>query len=342
MHPQISILIITYNSKQIIDKLIKSIFKQSYSNFEIVVVDNASKDGCAEYIKTNYDSIKVIQSPKNLGYSGGVNLGIKFTEGKYIFIINDDICMHKEAIEQLKNNIESDYRIGAVQPKIKSYFKRNEFEYAGAAGGMLDTFGYPFCRGRIFDTVEEDKGQHDSQSRIFWASGAAFLVKKTAIERVGLFDENFGFYHEETDFCWRLHLAGFDITYEPAAIIYHRGGHATKKFFPNRQLINMHRNNWLMIIKNSNYKDLMIIIPIRFIFEFFSILYFINNGDHKHALAILKAIPEFLCKFKVIFRNRLKNRKILKNSSKIHKSIFYNRPIVIEYFLLKRHNYNEL
>jgi len=340
--PKVSVIIIAYNSRHIIDILLQSLLQQSYHNIEILFVDNNSSDDSSGYVMQKYSFVKVIRSPKNLGYAGGANLGINHAQGELVFIVNDDIELDPNTIKELVLFLEKDPLIAAIQPKVRSYFERQKFEYAGAAGGLLDIIGYPFCRGRIFYTVEDDLGQYEKPARIFWASGAAFMGRKSAIQRIGLFDELFEFYHEETDLCWRLNLAGYKVAYVPSALVFHRGSHTSKKYFPYKQLINMHRNNLYMLIKNFSVRDLLLILPLRLLFEAINILYLLKRGERMHAMAILKSFIEVLFNMKKLLQKRLMNRKLINSPSDTWKRLIYPIPIIIEYFLLNRLKYFQL
>jgi hypothetical protein len=341
-NPKVSVICVMYNSKDIIDILLQSLLQQTYRNMEILLVDNGSRDGCSDYIDQNYSSARIIKSTKNLGYGGGANLGIHNAQGEYVFIVNDDVMISPLAIEELVSFLEQNPKVGAVQPKVRSLSEKERFEYAGAAGGMLDICGYPFCRGRLFYSIENDNGQYDKPSRIFWASGAAFMARKAVVEHFGLFDASFELYHEETDLCWRLHLGGYDVAYVPSAVVYHQGSRASKKYFPFRQLVNMHRNNFYILIKNSPIRNLVFVLPIRVLFEAGNIVYLIKRGERMHVMAILKSAIELLSNTKGLLEKRHQNAKLISNGSKETKMPMYPIPVLIEYFLLKRVNYHQL
>ena len=341
-NPKVSVICVMYNSKKIIDILLQSLSQQTYRNMEVILVDNGSRDGCPDYIDQKYNSPRIIRSTKNLGYGGGANLGIRNAQGEYVFIVNDDIMISPLAIEELVSFLEQHPKVGAVQPKVRSSSEKERFEYAGAAGGMLDICGYPFCRGRIFYSLENDNGQFDKPARIFWASGAAFMARRTVIEDLGLFDASFELYHEETDLCWRLHLGGYDVAYVPSAVVYHQGSRASKKYFPFRQLVNMHRNNFYMLIKNSPLRSLIFVLPARVLFEAGNIIYLIKRGERMHVMAILKSAIELLSNAKSLLEKRHQNAKLISNASKEVKLPIYPIPVLVEYFLLKRVNYNQL
>jgi GT2 family glycosyltransferase len=342
LNPKVSVICVMYNSKEVIDVLLRSLFEQTYPNTEIILVDNASRDGCSDYVVEKYSSARVIRSTRNLGYGGGANLGISHASGEYVFIVNDDVMVSFAAIEELVSFLQQHPKVGAVQPKLRSLSEKERFEYAGAAGGMLDLCGYPFCRGRLFYSLENDTGQYEKPAKIFWASGAAFMARKAVIERLGSFDASFGLYHEETDLCWRLHLSGYEVAYVPSAVVYHVGSRASKKYFPFRQLVNIHRNNFYMLIKNSPLRKLMVILPVRVLFEAGNIVYLVKRGEALHVMAILKSIVELLSNARSLLEKRRQNANLINNGSRKADLPIYPIPVLVEYFLLRRLRYPQL
>ncbi|MDW8467217.1 MAG: glycosyltransferase family 2 protein [Chloroherpetonaceae bacterium] len=214
---------------------------------------------------------------RNLGYAGGCNFGFRHTEGKYVIFLNNDTEQEPDWIEHLVEVAESDERIAALQPKLRSMQAKlrgeKVFDYAGAAGGMLDMLGYPYALGRVFNAVEPDHGQYDESRDIFWASGAAMMVRRKAIEQVGAFDDDFFAHMEEIDLCWRLKIAGYRIVSVPKAVVYHYGGATLAAGNPRKIYLN-HRNNLMMIIKNASWSRLLWLLPVRVLLELAALIYY--------------------------------------------------------------------
>jgi len=218
-----SIVIVTWNAIELLKRFLPSVAETDYDNFEIVIADNASEDETRDWINKHYPQCKVITFDRNYGYAGGNNRAVKYCSGDIIIFLNNDVRTDSKWLTNL-NNAFSDPSVSIVQPKIKSVEQSDHFEYAGAAGGFIDWLGYPFCRGRIFDTVEIDKGQYDQTVKIFWASGAAYAIRKNLFEELSGFDEDFEFHMEEIDLCWRAWRNGALIKFEPKSVVYHQGG----------------------------------------------------------------------------------------------------------------------
>jgi hypothetical protein len=209
--PLVSILILNYNGKRFLKNLFDSLLQCTYPNLEIIMVDNASQDDSVAFVQTHYPQVKIHQNAENYMFARGNNEGLKVVSGKYVCVMNNDVEVAPDFIEPIVAAFENDARIAAVQPKILAMQMRDHFEYSGAAGGFLDRFGYPFVRGRIFQTIEKDEGQYDQPSRLFWASGACIFLRKSAIDLVGAFDPDFMMHMEEIDLCWRLQLRGWEV-----------------------------------------------------------------------------------------------------------------------------------
>ncbi|HET6566724.1 MAG TPA: glycosyltransferase family 2 protein, partial [Rhodothermales bacterium] len=202
-HPRISIIIVTWNALPLLQACLPSVAATDYPDFEIILADNASTDGSVEWVRASLPEIRVVRHPENWAFCRGNNEAIPYATGKYILFLNNDVEVPPGWLDPLVREMD-DPSVAAVQPKLLQYHKRAWFEYAGASGGFLDALGYPFARGRIFDTLERDEGQYDNARDIFWASGAAMLVRRSALDEVGLFDERFVMHMEEIDLCWRL------------------------------------------------------------------------------------------------------------------------------------------
>ncbi|MCK4755289.1 MAG: glycosyltransferase family 2 protein, partial [Calditrichia bacterium] len=222
--PLVSILVLNYNGKKFLKECFDSILKSTYPNFEIALVDNNSSDDSVAYTQADYPMVKIVQTHRNAGYSRAYNIAFREVQGKYYILLNNDVVVAENWLEPLVNVAESDSKIGALQPKIRSLIDDGYFEYAGASGGFMDKYGYPFLRGRIFYTIERDEGQYDDKSFVFWTSGAAMFVRAEALEKSGDLDEDFVHHMEEIDLCWRLHLVDYRLKVIPESVIYHYAG----------------------------------------------------------------------------------------------------------------------
>jgi len=204
--PLISVIILNYNGKRFLKVLFDSLLKTTYSNYEIIMIDNHSNDDSIDFVRKNYPSVKIYDTGKNLGYAGGNNFGIDKANGEFVLLLNNDIEVTSDWLEPIIKEFEADENVVACQPKIRQMKNREYFEYAGAAGGFMDVFGYPFLRGRIMDTIEKDEGQYDDNIDLFWASGAAIAIRKEVLDHIGWLDEDFFLHMAEIDLCWRILL----------------------------------------------------------------------------------------------------------------------------------------
>lgn len=238
----------------------------SCSNTEVIVVDNGSIDGSVQQAQARFPRLRVIRLETNQGYAGGCNQGIRASRGEYVLLLNDDTKVAAGCLGALVEAAEADPSIGACQPKIRSLRDPSQFEYSGAAGGLMDIYAYPFSRGRLMGHVEEDRGQYDDPIEIFWASGVCMLIRRAALDRSGLFDETFFAYMEEIDLCWRIHLQGLRVVYVPTAIVYHIGGYSLDQRVLKRIYLN-HRNSTLTLLKNYSGASLWRILPIKIVLE---------------------------------------------------------------------------
>jgi hypothetical protein len=267
--PLVSVVIPHQAGAEILLACLESIARDtSYSNYEICVVDNGSSDGSVEAAHQRFPRIQVLRLEENLGYAGGCNRGIQATRGAYVLLLNDDAEVEPGWLRELVKTAEADASLGACQPKIRSFRERTQFEYAGAAGGLLDLYAYPFSRGRLMGHVEEDRGQYDDPIEVFWASGVCILIRRAALVETGGLDEVMFCYMEEIDLCWRLHLMGWRVGYVPTAIVYHIGGYSLDQRVITRMFLN-HRNSMIMLFKNYSARSLAWILPIKIGLELF-------------------------------------------------------------------------
>lgn len=237
----------------------------TYSNKKIIVADNASTDDSIEFLQKNYPSIQLLFNLNNDGFAGGYNWALQKVEADYYVLLNSDVEVSPNWIEPIIQLMEGDTSIAACQPKILSWHNKTQFEYAGACGGYIDSLGYPFSRGRIFDVCEQDEQQYNTPQKIFWATGAAMFVRSKVFHQLNGFDASFFAHMEEIDLCWRMQLAGYNIYVQPLSTVYHVGGGTLPKGY-RKTYLNF-RNNLIMLSKNLPFTEKIYKIPIRFLLD---------------------------------------------------------------------------
>lgn len=325
MNPDVAVVILNYNGKKWLEKFIPSIKKTQYTPYHIYIADNASTDGSIEWIQQYESEITLLSSIKNLGYTGGYNWAINQIHEPYAILLNSDVEVHPDWIGPLVSLAETDPLISAIQPKILGYNNREFFEYAGASGGFIDKYGYPFCRGRIFHTLEKDIGQYNNEIEVFWASGACLFIRTSDFINFGGFCEHFFAHMEEIDLCWRLKLAGKKIMVQPNSMVWHVGGGTLSMGSPNKTFLN-YRNGLMTLERNLPPSKKSKIIFWRMIFDGISAIRFIHPRQWIHIKSILKAHAEFK-KWRKTNTHHAPEYSLYKVSGLIPTSI------VIQYFL---------
>jgi GT2 family glycosyltransferase len=259
---------------------------------EVCVADNASTDESVSYLQSNFPNVRLILLDKNYGFAEGYNRALQQVEAEYVVLLNSDVEVTPHWLEPLVEYMDAHPEVAACQPKIRSERNKEYFEYAGAAGGYLDKYGYPFCRGRIFDVVEKDEGQYDTVSSVFWATGAALFIRLKDYWEAGGLDGRFFAHMEEIDLCWRLRSRGRGIVCIPQSVVYHVGAATLKKENPRKTFLNF-RNNLLMLYKNLPEKELKKVMFIRGLLDWVATFVFLLKGDGKNARAVWQARKEF-------------------------------------------------
>lgn len=335
MTPEIDIVILNYNTLHLLRDLLPGVVENSkYPGVKIVIADNASTDGSAEFIQESFPELELILLPNNAGYAGGYNLALKGRKADYFVLLNSDATPEKGWLESFITLIQSQPELGAAQPKLIDYYSRNKFEYAGASGGYIDKFGYPFCRGRIFGNVEEDVKQYNDIKEIFWASGACFLIKREAWEKAGGLDESFFAHMEEIDLCWRLQLLGYKNYICPDAIVYHMGGGTLSNLSPKKTFLNF-RNNLLMLYKNLPDGQVNTTITKRKLLDGLAACFLVIQGKLSHVPQVWKAHQQFnKLKLQTI---KSQNRKPLSELSGV-----MNQSLVWNFFVKGRKVFSKL
>lgn len=328
----VAVVILNWNGKDLLEKFLPSVV--SFSNQATVyVADNASTDDSVSYVSEFFSSVKIIQNTVNGGYAKGYNDALRNLSEEIFVLLNSDVEVTENWLQPIISEFEKDTSVVAAQPKILDYKNKKYFEYAGAAGGFIDKYGYPFCRGRIFDTLEKDEGQYEDTSEIFWASGACLFVKAKAFWQAGGLDEDYFAHQEEIDLCWRLKSKGGKILYVSTSKVYHVGGATLATLNPIKTFYNF-RNSLLNLLKNTKGFSTFSSIFVRMILDAVAGIQFLFQGKPKHFFAIIKAhfsfygfIPKYLQKRK-------------ENASEI--KYFKTKSIVFQYYILKKKHFKEL
>lgn len=332
----VSIVILNYNGQKFLEQFLPSVVKYS-DQYTIIIADNCSSDGSVKFLETNYPDIRLIHIPENKGYSAGYNFALSKIDSNYYVLLNSDVEVTNNWVAPIINSMEQNESIVAVQPKILSYHNKNVFEYAGAAGGFIDKLGYPFCRGRVFDSLETDEGQYDNERQIFWATGACLFIRSSIFHELGGFDDDFFAHMEEIDLCWRMNNKGYKIMFNPNSVIYHVGGGTLQKSNPQKTYLNF-RNGLTVLYKNYSTFDIVTKLPIRIVMDWIAALKLLKTSlqDFK---AIIRAHADFI---KILPKNRKKRAesKIYK-SIKEHKTI-YRGSIVWQFYIRKRKKFSDL
>lgn len=332
---RLSVIIPHLEGLDILRDCLRSIFKSNYRDFEVILVDNGSDDGSREMVSAEFPQVKQIHLNKNRGYAGGCNVGIQASNAEYVLLLNDDTLIEPEAIAALVQTMAENPTLGGAQPKLLNIQNRIQFDYAGACGGLMDIFGYPFAFGRTFMYLEEDKGQFDHPSEIFWACGTCAMFRRSALQEVGLLDEDFFAHMEEIDLAWRLHLAGYRLARVPQAVVFHYSGHTLPNTERRKMYLN-HRNSLICIIKNYSLFNLVWILPIRIIFEWGTIVVSFLRGDFRRgpaALEVQLTLPVLIYKS---FRKRQQSQKVRRASDRQVMKKMYWGSVIIQHFVFGR------
>lgn len=334
--PKVAVVILNWNGQKYLEQFLPSVLSTSYSNYEIIVADNGSADDSVSFLQTNYPGIRLIQFTENFGFAKGYNEALKQVESDYYVILNSDVEVQSGWLQPLADLLEKDSNIAACQPKILSFNNKNIFEYAGAAGGWIDKYGYPFAKGRVFETCEEDHGQYDQPEPVFWASGAALFIRAGIFHEVQGFDEYFFAHQEEIDLCWRIQLAGYKIFSCPSSVVYHVGGGTLPKSNSLKTYLNF-RNNRIMLFKNLTLSKKLWVLPVRSFLDALSAWKGLLTGNGGYFVAILKAHIAFV-KWWCFHRRK----SIFPVNRKAILSGYLNKNIVWQYFGRKKKSFIEI
>lgn len=325
---KIAIAILNWNGKHLLEKFLPSVIRFSESA-EIYLIDNASTDDSVDFVIENYPNVKIIQNKENFGFAGGYNEGLKQIDADIYCLLNSDVEVTENWLTPFFRLFKNQ-EIVAAQPKILDFHHKNKFEYAGAAGGFLDNFGYPYCRGRVFWTLEEDNGQYDDEIQIFWATGACMYIRSKDFWEQNGFDENFFAHMEEIDLCWRLNNQGKKIYYSGNSTVYHVGG-GTLSNSPNKTYLNFRNSLWMLVRNLPKYKILPVIFSRLFLDGITALVFWRYHG-FGHLTAILRAHINFYKQVAFYYKTR----------TKTNHNFWRNKFVPWQYFILGRKRIEEL
>ena len=332
-----AIVILNWNGLEYLKKFLGGVVQLSNeAETAIFVADNNSADNSVEWIESNFATVKIIKLDKNYGFAGGYNLALEQIEAKYFLLLNSDIEVTEGWLKPMIEFMDDNPNVASCQPKILSYSAREYFEYAGAAGGYIDKFGYPFCRGRIFHRTEKDAGQYDSATKIFWSSGACMMIRAEAWKKAGGFDSSFFAHMEEIDLCWRLAKLGYQVYCIPQSVVYHVGGGSLSYMSPFKTYLN-YRNNLCMLYKNLPDNKLNSVLFLRKILDGLSALRFLIKFDFANFMAIFKAHLSYY-KMKKTLKNSRNEIKLLGEKE----PTIFNKSIICEFYLKGRKTFDRI
>ena len=323
---KLAIAILNWNGLELLKRFLPSLCKYTSKTYQIYIIDNCSEDDSVNFIKKNFDRIKVIKLNKNYGYAKGYNIGLKNINAEIICLLNNDVEVSKNWTEPIIQQFKKEKNTAVIQPKLKNQEDKRYFDYAGAAGGFLDKYGYPYCNGRIYNVVDTDENQYEKIYDIFWASGACFFMRKKYFEAAGRFDEKFWAHMEEIDLCWRLKNMGFDIKYNYKSTVYHVNA-ATLKTENYRKTYYNFRNQLYMLTKNS-CDNLFLILFEKFFVDLLISLFILFTRGLKHFIAIIVAYFTFYININDLIKFRKNNKRSIKH--------YGTRSIILKYLKLKK------
>ena len=322
----LGIVILNWNGENLIKKFLPSVVKHTPLIHNIYLIDNGSTDDSVEFIKSNFKRVKIIKLDKNHGFASGYNIGLKNIEDDILCLLNNDIEVTENWTEEILNQFIAEPDTAAIQPKIRDYNNKSNFDYAGAAGGFLDKYGYPYCNGRIYNKVEVDNNQYDNTEEIFWACGACIFVRNVVFKKFGGFDDLYWAHFEEIDLCWRLQNHGFKIRLNSKSFVYHANGGTLDHNSPHKTYLN-YRNMLFTITKNSKNNLFFLLIEKLFI-DAITAIYILFDKGILHFIAIIKAYLSFYKHINLLIKFRKNNKRNIKH--------YKIRSIICEYLFYKR------
>jgi len=335
---KVAVVILNWNGEKFLKKFLPSVISNTIeSGVDVIIADNGSTDGSIPFLEKSFPSIKVIKLDKNYGFASGYNLALKQIEAEYYVLLNSDVDVPQGWLNPLIQFMDGNPQAAACMPKILDYDNPSHFEYAGAAGGFVDVFGYPYCRGRILSCIEEDKGQYDEPIEIFWASGACLFIRSKTYRETGGLDDDFFAHMEEIDLCWRLKKSGYSCWCIPSSKVYHVGGGTLPNNNP-RKLYYNYRNSLYMLYKNLPKGKLFFTIFARMVLDGLSAIAYLFNGKFRFFKAVFMAHCAYWNSLGILRRKR----KIIATSTDKNDAQYSKRSILVDFFLLKKKTFNTL
>ncbi len=342
--PEVAVVILNYNGRAHLEHFLGSVIGSNYPHQRVIVADNGSTDGSLDFVAEQFPEVERMDLGRNYGFAEGYNQALKRVPSEYLVLLNSDVEVTSDWLQPIIELMERDRSIAAAQPKILSLNERNRFEYAGACGGWMDALGYPFCRGRIFAETEEDNGQYDDVADVFWAGGAAFVIRKELFENFDGFDGSFFAHSEEIDLCWRLKRAGFRIVAQPRSVVYHLGGGTLAYNTPRKTYLNF-RNSLYTIIRNEPAGRLYWLFPLRLVMDGLAALLFLSQGKWPHILSVLHAHLSVYGAWAALMRKRRAARRRVEQyriRPQADSSGRYPGSIVWQYYARNVHRFQDI
>lgn len=335
--PKVAIVILNWNGKKFLEQFLPSVLATDYSNAEIYVADNASTDDSVAFVKSYFPVVKLLSNSGNLGFAAGYNEALSRIEADYFVLLNQDVSVTPGWIDPIIELMEKDTTVGACQPKIRAWHQPEYFEYAGAAGGWIDRYGFTFCRGRIFDTLEKDEQQYNDAQSVFWASGAALFIRAHLYRESGGLDPDFFAHMEEIDLCWRLQRMGHRIMVCPQSVVYHVGGGSLPQGNPKKVYLNF-RNNLIMLYKNLHPDERNMLLFSRLLLDGIAAIKSLFSGHYAEIKSIWSAHRSFF-RWKAANKNK---KDTLPRPAFLHLPGVYQDSIVWQYFIEKKKTFSSL
>jgi GT2 family glycosyltransferase len=337
MSHRTAVVILNWNTRHFLEKFLPDVIKYTSYCADIIVADNASTDDSVAYTEKNFPEVRIIRNSENEGFAGGYNTALRQIKNEYYVLLNSDVKVTENWLEPLVELLDSNPTAGACQPKMLSFLEPDKFEYAGAAGGFIDKLGYPFCRGRIFNALEEDNDQYNNPIPVFWSTGACMVVRSKVYWDSGALDPLFFAHMEEIDLCWRIQRSGYRIFYCPSSKVYHVGGGTLPKTNPRKTYLNF-RNNLLMIYKNTPKSKFSLIFLYRILLDFLASLKFLFSGSYSDCKAVWKAHKDFN-NLRSLYSGPVPVTKALETPILL---MIYPKSILWDYYLCGRKKFSSL
>ena len=323
-----AVVILNWNGRKHLEQFLPSVIQHTPQQVDIVVADNGSTDDSVEFLRREYPNVKLVLLDKNYGFADGYNRALKQVDAECFVLLNSDIEVTEGWLEPLVATLQNNSQVAAVAPKLLSYVERQSFEYAGAAGGFIDYLGYPFCRGRILSTIEQDEGQYNTPCEVFWASGAAFCCKADVFRALGGFDADVFAHMEEIDLCWRMQLQGYKVMVEPRSVVYHLGGGTLPNESPRKLYLN-YRNNLAMLFKCAPTMQRVVAAVIRPLADLLSVVLYLLKRQPDLAMATLKAYLDFFAWHSAL----AEKRRTIRSHRNSESNKIYKGSMVVRYML---------